>query len=133
MEDVIEKLCEFNELVLVFLELLEEELLVEIEEELLIGIFVEFCEFFLLVSDVVYGCLELVIVIDLYLYIYLFEVVVIVWDLGVLCELILFCEDDGSYYCVVEDGEVVFWVDGDFIDESWDLVWVWVCDVWLES
>ncbi|MCF3989547.1 SMI1/KNR4 family protein, partial [Pseudomonas aeruginosa] len=38
MEDVIEKLRELNEPVPVPLELPEEELLVEIEEELLIGI-----------------------------------------------------------------------------------------------
>ncbi len=56
MEDVIEKLRELNEPVPVPLELPEEELLVEIEEELLIGIPAEFREFLLLVSDVVYGC-----------------------------------------------------------------------------
>ncbi|WP_165958292.1 SMI1/KNR4 family protein, partial [Pseudomonas aeruginosa] len=37
------------------------------------------------------------------------------------------------YYCVAEDGEVVLWADGDLTDESWDSVWVWARDVWLES
>ncbi|MDV6739362.1 SMI1/KNR4 family protein [Pseudomonas aeruginosa] len=133
MEDVIEKLRELNEPVPVPLELPEEELLVEIEEELLIGIPAEFREFLLLVSDVVYGRLEPVTVTDPHSHTYLPEVAATAWDLGVPRELIPLCEDDGSYYCVAEDGEVVLWADGDLTDESWDLVWVWARDVWLES
>ncbi len=133
MEDVIEKLRELNEPVPVPLELPEEELLVEIEEELLIGIPAEFREFLLLVSDVVYGRLEPVTVTDPHSHTYLPEVAATAWDLGVPRELIPLCEDDSSYYCVAEDGEVVLWADGDLTDESWDSVWVWARDVWLES
>ncbi|MFX4474217.1 hypothetical protein ABTA60_19995 [Acinetobacter baumannii] len=28
---------------------------------------------------------------------------------------------------------MVLWADGDLTDESWDSVWVWARDVWLES
>ncbi|OEC34141.1 SMI1-KNR4 cell-wall [Pseudomonas cuatrocienegasensis] len=135
MEEVIEQLRELNEPVPVPLELPEEELLVEIEEQLLINLPFELREFLLKVSDVVYGRLEPVTVTDPQSHTYLPEVASVAWSLGVPRELVPICEDHGNYYCVEQDGTVVLW-DGDeceLTDDSWDSVWHWVREIWLES
>ncbi|KTT31724.1 cell wall assembly protein [Pseudomonas oryzihabitans] len=134
MEDVIERLREENEPVPVPLELPDEDLLVEIEEELLISLPPEFREFLLTVSDVVYGRIEPVTVTDPQSHTYLPEVAATAWDEGLPREYIPLCaSDDDGYYCVSQEGEVLLWEDGDLTDESWDSVWVWARDVWLES
>lgn len=135
MEEVIEQLRELNEPVPVPLELPEEELLVEIEEQILINLPFELREFLLKVSDVVYGRLEPVTVTDSQSHTYLPEVASVAWSLGVPRELVPICEDQGNYYCVEQDGTVLLW-DGeeeDLTDESWDSVWHWVREVWLEE
>lgn len=133
MEDVIEKLREVNEPVPVPLELPDEELLVEIEEELLIGIPSEFREFLLQVSDVIYGRLEPVTVADPQSHTYLPEVAAVAWANGLPRELIPLCSDGDDYYAVAEDGEVVLWADGELTEETWDSVWTWARDVWLDT
>lgn len=135
MEEVIEQLRELNEPVPVPLELPEEELLVEIEEQILINLPFELREFLLKVSDVVYGRLEPVTVTDPQSHTYLPEVASVAWSLGVPRELVPICEDRGNYYCVEQDGTVLLW-DGeeeDLTDDSWDSVWHWVREVWLEE
>ncbi|SHN03264.1 SMI1/KNR4 family protein [Phytopseudomonas punonensis] len=135
MEEVIEQLRELNEPVPVPLELPDEELLVEIEEQILINLPFELREFLLKVSDVVYGRLEPVTVTDPQSHTYLPEVASVAWSLGVPRELVPICEDRGNYYCVEQDGTVLLW-DGeeeDLTDESWDSVWHWVREVWLEE
>ena len=117
------------------LELPEEELLVEIEEQILINLPFELREFLLKVSDVVYGRLEPVTVTDPQSHTYLPEVASVAWSLGVPRELVPICEDQGNYYCVEQDGTVLLW-DGeeeDLTDDSWDSVWHWVREVWLEE
>ncbi|SDJ04462.1 SMI1/KNR4 family protein [Pseudomonas seleniipraecipitans] len=135
MEEVIEQLRELNEPVPVPLELPDEELLVEIEEQILINLPFELREFLLKVSDVVYGRLEPVTVTDPQSHTYLPEVASVAWSLGVSRELVPICEDQGNYYCVEQDGTVLLW-DGeeeDLTDDSWDSVWHWVREVWLEE
>jgi len=135
VEEVIEQLRELNEPVPVPLELPDEELLVEIEEQILINLPFELREFLLKVSDVVYGRLEPVTVTDPQSHTYLPEVASVAWSLGVPRELVPICEDRGNYYCVEQDGTVLLW-DGeeeDLTDDSWDSVWHWVREVWLEE
>lgn len=133
MEDVLDYLREHNQPVPVPLELPEEEGLVEIEEQILIGLPHEFREYLLLASDVVYGSLEPVTASDPNSHTYLPEVASVAWDIGVPRHLIPLCEDQGRYYCVEQDGEVVLWEDGEISEERWETVWYWIRDVWLES
>jgi hypothetical protein len=133
VEDVIDQLRELNEPVPVPLELPDEELLVEIEEELLIGLPSEFREFLLKVSDVVYGRLEPVTVTDPHSHTYLPEVAAVAWAMGLPRELIPLCADGDDYYAVAQDGEVVLWADGELTEETWDSVWTWARDVWLDT
>ncbi|MBD1550275.1 SMI1/KNR4 family protein [Pseudomonas typographi] len=135
MEDVIEQLREANEPVPVPLELPEEELLVEIQELLLIHIPEEMKEYLLTVSDVIYGTLEPVTVTDPKSHTYLPEVAATAWDVGLPRELVPLCQDGANYYAVEETGTVLLWDadEGAVTDDSWDSVWDWARDVWLES
>ncbi|UFH49341.1 SMI1/KNR4 family protein [Pseudomonas sp. KNUC1026] len=135
MEDVMEQLREANEPVPVALELPDEDLLVEIQELLLIHIPDDMKAFLLTVSDVVYGSLEPVTVTDPQSHTYLPEVAANAWDVGMPREYVPLCQDGDNYYAVEEDGTVLLW-DGDeeaVTEESWDSVWTWARDVWLES
>ncbi|QLC73131.1 SMI1/KNR4 family protein [Pseudomonas sp. LPB0260] len=136
MEEVIDQLRELNEPVPVPLELPDEETLVDIQEQILIHLPYALREFLLTVSDVVYGRLEPVTAADPQSHTYLPEVAATAWSLGVPREYVPLCEDQGNYYVVEEDGTVLLWeADTGEIneDESWESVWHWVRDVWLES
>ncbi|MFH8561433.1 SMI1/KNR4 family protein [Streptomyces sp. NPDC017988] len=135
MESVIEQLREANEPVVVPLELPDEDLLVEIEEQLFIDIPFVMRQYLLTVSDVVYGSLEPVTVTDPQSHTYLPEVAANAWDAGLPRDVIPLCQDGGDYYAVKEDGTVVRW-DAEqeaFGEKSWESVWHWARDVWLES
>ena len=135
MEEIIEELREKNEPVPVPLELPEEDQLVEIEEQLFIDIPFVFREFLLTVSDVVYGSLEPVTVTDPQSHTYLPEVASVAWDRGLPRDLVPLCQDGRDYYAVDVEGTVWLWDgdEGELTDESWDSVWHWCRDVWLES
>jgi len=136
VEEVIEQLRELNEPVPVPLELPDDDLLVEIEEQLLINLPFGLREFLLQVSDVIYGRLEPVTATDPQSHTYLPEVAANAWDAGVPRDLIPICQDGRDYYVVDLDGEVTLW-DGDDCElteeETWETVWHWARDVWLES
>jgi len=133
IDEVLELLRDHNEPVPVPLELPDEDRLVEIEEELLLPIPREMRSFLLEASDVVYGSIEPVTAADPYSHTYLPEVTAVAWEQGVPRYLMPLCGVNGAYYCVEQDGEVVFWRDGELTDETWPSVWHWVRDVWLES
>nr|WP_246745514.1 MULTISPECIES: SMI1/KNR4 family protein [Pseudomonas] len=117
------------------MELPDEDQLVEIEEQLFINIPFVFKEFLLTVSDVVYGSLEPVTVTDPHSHTYLPDVASNAWDAGVPRDLIPLCQDGDNYYCVEEDGTVVLWdaEEEGVGEDSWESVWHWARDVWLES
>lgn len=133
MEEILELLRDNHQPVPVPLELPDEDDLVEIEEELLLAIPRDLRAYFLEASDVVYGSLEPVTVADPNSHTHLPDVAALAWSLGVPRYLLPICEDRGNYYCVDPEGEVVFWRDGDLTDDTWDSIWQWVRDVWLES
>jgi hypothetical protein len=133
MEEILELLREHHQPVPVPLELPDEDSLVEVEEELLMSIPRDMRQFLLEASDVVYGSLEPVTASDPHSNTYLPEVAAVAWSMGVPRHLVPLCEHNGNYYCVESEGEVVFWRDGDLAGETWDSVWQWVRDVWLES
>ena len=107
----------------------------EIEEQLLINLPFGLREFLLQVSDVIYGRLEPVTATDPQSHTYLPEVAANAWDAGVPRDLIPICQDGRDYYVVDLEGEVTLW-DGDdceLTEETWETVWHWARDVWLES
>jgi len=132
MEDVIDILREHNEPVPVPLELPDEDLLVEIEEELLISMPDDLRYFLLTVSDVVCGKLEPVTVTDRNSHTYLPEVAAVAWSLGLPRRYLPICESNGAYYCISQDGTVLLW-DQRISDQSWENIWQWAREVWLDD
>ena len=135
MEEVIEQLRELNEPVPVPLELPDEETLVEIQEQILIHLPFELREFLLKISDVVYGRIEPVTVTDPNAHTYLPEVAAQAWNDGVPRDLLPVCQDGRDYYVIDIEGQVSLWSadEGDFTDATWDSIWHWARDVWLEG
>ena len=131
MEEIIDELRSRNEPVPVALELPEFADLVLVEEQLLISLDRDFRDFLLNVSDVVYGSLEPVTVMDSGSHTYLPELAAMAWDQGLPRNLIPLCEDGNKLYCVNEDGEVGLWENAALTEDSWENVWYWVQDVWL--
>jgi hypothetical protein len=107
--------------------------LVIIEEQILMPLPYSFKQFLLTVSDVVLGSLEPVTASDPYLHTYLPEVTAQAWADGLSRELIPICQVGSDYYCINQNAEVMFWVNGELEDEHWESIWRWAQDVWLES
>ncbi len=133
MEDVIEALIEGCEAVPIPLTLPDDELLVEIEEQILIPLPSEYKEFLLQVSDVVYGSIEPATVTDPQSHTYLPELAAYAWSIGLSRELIPICQLGDDYYCIEQDGTIVFWTHQSIDEESWDSIWQWAKNVWLCS
>jgi len=135
VEEVIDELRERNEPVPVPLELPDEETLVEIQEQILIHLPYALRDFLLTVSDVVYGHLEPVTASDPHSHTFLPEVTATAWDLGLPRYLVPLCHAQPLYYAVDEEGEVFAWNADtqEMLEETWESVWHWARDVWLES
>ncbi len=133
MQEMIDELREVAEQVPVPLELPEHDQVVDAQEQILMPLPADFREFLMEASDVIYGTLEPVTAADPSSHTYLPEVTATAWSLGMPREMIALCESRKGYYCVAQDGEIKLWRDGDYDDETWENIWYWVRDVWLES
>jgi len=133
MNEVADALREQAVTVSVPLEKPEIEDIIEVEEQILIGLPAEFREFLIEVSDIIYGTIEPVTVMDSQSHTYLTEVAATAWDLGVPRHLIPICQTGDDYYCIDSTGEICFWQDADFSEQSWDSIWQWAEEVWLNS
>jgi hypothetical protein len=138
MDDVIDLLREKNEVIPVPLELPDDDLLVEIEEQLLISLPDDLWDYLLEASDVVYGSLEPVTAADARSHTYLPEVAAQAWNDGLPRHLIPVCQLGEGYYCIDEDGEILFW-NGHKLgkdpqgNKAWANLWEWIRDVWLQE
>ncbi|GGP55871.1 cell wall assembly protein [Shewanella algicola] len=133
MNEIIDQLQELSETVPVPLELPTFEQIVEVEEQILIGLPNDLKEYLLHASDVIYGTVEPVTVADPYSHTYLPEVTCYAWSIGMPREQIAICQVGDSFYCIDEEGQVQLWEDGDFDEQVWESFWDWVEDVWLEQ
>lgn len=133
MQELLEELRDGAQEVPVPLELPEHDQIVVAQEEVLMPFPKEFIEFLLETGDIVFGSLEPVTVADPGSHTYLPEVTATAWEQGMSREMVAICEARGGYYCIAQDGEIKFWRDGSFDEETWETIWYWVRDVWLTS
>ena len=133
MEDVVDQIRESALATAAFLELPSEDDLVLVEEEILLPIPREMRSFLLQVSDVVCGSLEPVTVADPGAHTHLPEVTSVAWSIGLPRELMVVCQTGDDYYCIAQDGEVQFWQEGEIAEQTWEDIWQWAEEVWLNS
>jgi len=135
MDDLIDLLRERHQGALVALELPDEDRLVEIEEQLLISLPGEYKEFLLTTGDIICGSLEPATVTDDYAHKFLPELAAQAWSQGMPRSLIPVCQAEEGVYAIGQDGQIVFWVPGEGVneDEDWSSIWQWAREVWLES
>jgi hypothetical protein len=133
MEEIVDQLRESAIKTASFLELPEEDDLVLVEEEILLPIPRAMRSFLLEISDVVVGSLEPVTVADPGAHTHLPEVTSNAWANGLPREYMVLCQAGNDYYCIDQEGEVHLWQDGELNDETWEDVWHWAEDVWLNS
>ena len=125
MNEVVDALREQAIIVSVPLEKPEIEDIVVVEEQILIGLPAEMKDFLVEVSDVIYGSIEPVTVMDPQSHTYLAEVTATAWDIGLPRHLIPICQVGDSYYCIDTDGEISLWENGEFSEQIWDSIWDW--------
>lgn len=133
MEDVVDQIRESALPTAAFLELPSEDELVLVEEEILLPIPREMRSFLLQVSDVMCGSLEPVTVADPGAHTHLPEVTSVAWAIGLPRELMVVCQTGDDYYCIAQDGEVQFWQNGEIAEQTWEDIWQWAEEIWLNS
>ena len=133
MEEIIEFLETYRESVSTPLELPNHDDLVVIEEEILMPIPFDYREFLLSVSDVIYGNIEPATAADPRSHTYLSEMTAQAWDLGLPRDVLPICEYDGGYSCIDQNGKVSFWRFDEFSETTWESIWHWARDVWLDG
>jgi hypothetical protein len=93
----------------------------------------EFVKFQLEVGNVTYGTLEPVVCLPkMQPYINPFDIATDGWNEGISKEYLPFCCDNGCYYCMSQNGDVLFWDNDDcsFGNERWSFP-DWITKVWL--
>lgn len=94
----------------------------------------DYHKYLLQASDVVYGILEPATVVPKSGHTYLADVAQDAWEqMDVPRELIPICEDNGDYYCMNAEGEVVFWSHNGVTNERWPNLATWIQQVWIEN
>jgi SUKH superfamily protein len=133
MEHIVDQLRESAVKTAAYIELPTEDQLVLVEEEILLPIPRELRHFLLQVSDVILGSLEPVTVADPGAHTHLPEVTSTAWANGLPRDLMVLCQTGNDYYVVTQDGEVQLWQYGEIAEESWEDVWQWAEEIWLNS
>lgn len=134
LDEVIQELRELNEPVPKPLCLPTQEEVVEIERKLGIKFHADYRKYLLEASDVVYGTLEPATIVQESGHTELTRIAQTAWEqLGVSHDLIPICEDNGDYYCMNSEGEIVFWSHNGISDERWPDLATWIKQVWINE
>ncbi len=133
MEDIVDQIRESAIATAAYLELPSEDELVLVEEEILLPIPRELRSFLLQVSDVICGSLEPVTVADPGAHTHLPEVTSNAWANGLPREFMVICQSADDYYCISQEGEILLWQNGEMTEQTWEDMWQWAEEVWLNS
>jgi hypothetical protein len=133
LPEVIEELRALNEPVAVPARLPTEPEVDAAEERLGVHFHPDYRYFLLNAGDVTYGTVEPALVTPGAGALDLVDMANRAWVNGVPEELLPFCESNGDYYCMEEDGGVVYWSHDSASEESWPNLAEWIRDVWIEE
>ena len=93
----------------------------------------DYVRYLLEASDVVFRTLEPATITIPDSYRYLPSVIADARSAGVPEELLPFCEDNGDFFCLTQDGGVRFWSHDGGTAESWGSLGEWIQEVWLTN
>lgn len=94
----------------------------------------DYKQYLLNASDVVYGILEPAVAIEEFNSMYLINFVEEAREqVGVPQDLFPFCSDNGNYYCFNKNNEVVYWDHNGVNEEKWNSFVEWAKLVWIEQ
>jgi hypothetical protein len=93
----------------------------------------DFRKYLLEASDVNVGTLEPVTAVDPESHTYLLNVIEDAKRMGVPSELLPICEDNSDFYCINNEGQIIFWSHNGTTDEKWDSLSNWIQDVWING
>ena len=134
LPDVIAELRELNEPVPKPLRLPTEAEVKAAEDQLGVKFPADYRQYLLDASDVVYGSLEPAIVIPDAGHLSVVDIAETAWEeMEVPRELLPFCEDNGDYYCLNQDGAVEYWSHDGATDEKWKDLATWIKEVWIDE
>ena len=91
----------------------------------------DYLYFLLQRSDVAYGTLEPAVVIPDCGHLGLVGMVQTAWAVGVPRDHLPFCEDNGDYYCLTPDSQVVLWSHDGLFSGRWPDLAHWIQEVWI--
>ncbi len=133
LSEVIAELRSLNEPVPTPARLPTEAEVANAEERLGVTFHPDYRYFLLHGSDVTLGTIEPAVVTPDAGYLDLVEVATNAWESGVPDDLLPFCESNGDYYCMTDEGQVVFWSHDGSTEETWPDLAHWIRRVWIEE
>ncbi len=134
MDKIVKKLRELNEEVPIPLTLPAKTNVKKAEDTLNTKFHPDYIRYLLEISDVVFGILEPAQITDPDSHNYLIEIAQTAWtEIGIPKELLPICEDNGDYYCMNQNGEILFWSHNGLSDEKWISLSDWIQEVWINE
>ncbi|MGB0663671.1 MAG: SMI1/KNR4 family protein [Pontibacterium sp.] len=134
MQDILDALREHQQATTSYVELPDEDDFVRVQEEILIHVPREFQYFLSEAGDIILGAIELASANDNFAHNYLPELCANYWQLGLPRHLIPICASESPMYAISQEGEVIEWdVRTQEQGESWENIWYWARDCWLEQ
>ena len=133
LKSVISELRDLNEEVPKPLRKPTEADIVKIEGILELTLHPDYRTFLLTAGDIVFGTFEPALALEQHSNLYIPNIAKEAWNQGVDRTLIPFCEDNGDYYCLTQNGIVEFWSHNGRTDERWDSLAKWIKEVWIEE
>lgn len=133
-EEIIAELRKLNENIRSLQRLPSKDEIDEVERELGVHFPAEFRQYLLVVSDVTFSVFEPVTITSPKSHTHLPLVAARAWSRwNVPRTLIPICMDNANFYCVAEDGSVIFWSHDCHAPtgETWRSVGDWIQKVWI--
>lgn len=134
LDEAIHRLRALNEKVPIPMRLPTMAEVSEAEETLNYKFHPDYRKYLLEASDVVYGAREPATIVRRDDFTDLREVCKSAWErYGVPRHLLPICEDNADFFCMTQEGEVVFWSHNGWASERWPSLAAWIVEAWIEE
>lgn len=131
LSEVISELRKLNEPVPILLKLPTDDEIAAVEMELGVKFHPDYKRYLLEASDVTFGVLEPATIPKASGHTYIVPMARQAWMDGVPQGLVPIAEDNGNYYCMDAQGQILYWSHDGETGEKWPSLSVWIRDVWI--